>query len=489
MLVPALAIADDPYMMRAQPGRKSRRADHSGDDRSSSGPGIGWTKAVPSARAWLVVALTVVALLFGGGGSPAPRPEIIVQLLAALACICWTFLPGRTNYPIDRRALGLAMLILVLPALQLVPLPPLLWQALPGRALEVQSLALVGADSDWMPWTTSPARTLSAFLAMIPAVAAMLMITRLDLAGRRAVMAAIAALGIVSVAVGTLQLAAGPADWVTFYPDSNGAVFGFQANRNAEVDVLLIALVAGVAAFADWARRSAATLTIVAAFVLVMVLGAGLTGSRAGIALMPFALILAAAILLRRGMTLRRIGTGLGVLLGVGVVAAVMLRGNTAIGRVLARFTGTEDFRAELWTDTWYAIGQFWPFGSGLGTIVPVLIGVERLEVVDVTLPNRAHNDYLELVLEGGAFGLLVLAAIAALLGVLAWRAWRGRTAANRPQVLFAVATLIIIALHSIVDYPLRSMALAHLAGVAAGLLIPPLRVPGATDRMRELQA
>jgi hypothetical protein len=42
------------------------------------------------------------------------------------------------------------------------------------------------------------------------------------------------------------------------------------------------------------------------------------------------------------------------------------------------------------------------------------------------------------------------------------------------PQVVFALVTLTVIALHSLVDYPLRSMSLQCLAGLAVGLLMAP---------------
>lgn len=491
-------ISDDLGMTQARIRRTSVRTGASAANRALGKPRAAWRKALPSAQTAVVLVLTLAALIFGGGGSPAPRPELLVQLVAAAACIAWVLLPATDSAgnpvpasatPLDRRLLAMAGLVLAVPALQLVPLPPALWQALPGRELEVQALALVGAANSWMPWTISPARTLASLLAMLPPVVAMLMVSRLDESGRRTCILAIAALGLVSVGIGTLQLAAGPADWVTFYPDSAGRVFGFQANRNAEVDVLLIALVAGAAVFATWQRRNITALIALAAFCLIMVLGAALTASRAGIALVPIAVLFSALILYQRGMAARRIGLWLAGSFIAVVVAGALLRGNGAIDRVLTRFTSGEDFRAELWTDAWYAIGQYWPLGSGTGTVVPVLIGVERLEVVDVTVPNRVHNDFLELALEAGVPGVLALTATLVLLGMIAWRAWRGRSAANRPQILFAGATLIIIALHSVVDYPLRSMALAHLAGVAAGLLVPVSRAASATGRLRESQA
>ncbi len=59
----------------------------------------------------------------------------------------------------------------------------------------------------------------------------------------------------------------------------------------------------------------------------------------------------------------------------------------------------------------------------------------------------------------------------------MALRAWRKRPE-DRPQVLFGLAALLVIGIHSLVDYPLRSMALACFAALAAGMLATPPRAP-----------
>jgi O-antigen ligase len=130
-----------------------------------------------------------------------------------------------------------------------------------------------------------------------------------------------------------------------------------------------------------------------------------------------------------------------------------------------------EGGRSELWRDAWFAIQQNWPVGVGVGGAQPALIAAERLEVLDPSLPNRVHNDYLELALEGGLPALLLLAAIAGMLSYAAWRRWRERPD-QRHFTAFAGIVLVVVAAHSFVDYPLRSMALACLVGTGAGLLI-----------------
>jgi hypothetical protein len=68
---------------------------------------------------------------------------------------------------------------------------------------------------------------------------------------------------------------------------------------------------------------------------------------------------------------------------------------------------------------------------------------------------------------------VVVMLAVALLLAATAWRSWHRRPA-DRAQTVLGGAILLILAFHSLVDYPLRSMALACLAGVGAGLLSRP---------------
>jgi O-antigen ligase len=153
------------------------------------------------------------------------------------------------------------------------------------------------------------------------------------------------------------------------------------------------------------------------------------------------------------------------------------------LGRVAARFSFTTDARQDLWVDAVYAAKQVWPVGGGIGSFAPLLLSAERLEVVDQSIPVRAHNDWLEWLIEGGAPSILMLAAIIAILLWLVIRRIRALTHDRpavmlRSQTMFGLGSLLLIAAHSFVDYPLRSMSLATLAAVAAAMLIDPAAFP-----------
>ena len=70
----------------------------------------------------ICVALLIVSTIFGGGGSPSPVPELIVELAALMALGAWCLTPkAHNNGPVDRPLwIGTAIFV-ALPIIQLIP--------------------------------------------------------------------------------------------------------------------------------------------------------------------------------------------------------------------------------------------------------------------------------------------------------------------------------------------------------------------------------
>lgn len=416
-------------------------------------------------------------LVLGGGGTPAPLTELICELLAAAMLLAWVALRGPGSLPVGRNVWLVLGLIAVIPILQLVPLPPSAWHALPGRETLRDALALVGKDNAWWTWTVAPQRTLDAVLSLLPPFMVLLVVASASARDRQSILRLIAGFGLLSVAVGAGQLAGGGEGPLQFYSRGEpGVLFGFQANRNAQVDVLLITVLALTAGWSAAAAKSRAALGALLIVGLVLLLGAVLTGSRAGIGLIPVALGWV-VYLLRRERVISALRIKLWQWLALG--AAVLLAGfaawqTKAIAKVLTRFDFTGEYRPDIWRDTVFVIEQYWPVGSGVGTFTRVISAAERLEAVGATLPNRAHNEYLELLLEGGIPLAVCWVLAAALVFAALLRGLRGRHVLPAGHGVFAAGTFSIAMSHSLVDYPFRSMALVSLIAVAAALVLAP---------------
>ena len=132
--------------------------------------------------------------------------------------------------------------------------------------------------------------------------------------------------------------------------------------------------------------------------------------------------------------------------------------------------------RADILATSVKAVGEFMPFGSGIGTFREVYAVYEDHDRLEPnTYVNHAHNDYLELALETGIPGLIVLVLFFAWWGKAAWRAWR-RSDADPYARAAAIASAAIL-VHSLVDFPLRTAAISACFAMSLALLVRQRRV------------
>lgn len=417
-------------------------------------------------------------MIFGGGGSGAPFAELVVQLAALIALSCWFLSPGAiggSSRP-DVLALACIFLFVMIPLVQLIPLPPGLWHSLPGRDVEFQALALVGQDQSWRPISVAPFRTFASALSLVPPLAMLFMTSHLPRSDRRRLIGVLAVLAILSGFVGVVQIVSGGAHWAYLYDYTHpGFATGFQANRNATADLYQIGIVAIAAAAAyrrDKGRHAPFPGILIYGVMLFLLMMTVLTGSRMGIAILPVTLSIAIAIYLPKGRISGKRWMFLAPVAGVVAVILYIASENAVLGQTWQRFDGFKDERFNLWSDTLFAIGQFWPVGSGLGTFLPTFFAAEHLESVNNSAPIRAHSDFLEFALEAGLPGAAVLGV---LLGAISIRLtkifFNENHVAERNPASLSLAAILVFGLHSAVDYPMRSMSLSVIAGLAIGLI------------------
>jgi O-antigen ligase len=138
--------------------------------------------------------------------------------------------------------------------------------------------------------------------------------------------------------------------------------------------------------------------------------------------------------------------------------------------------SGLEDGRWSYARTTIEAAREYMPWGSGLGTFRNAYQPFEAKAGQTRYIINHAHNDYLELALEGGAPALILLA-----LGLVAWT-WRGLQLLRRPSDTSRDAALASLLrrcawlgasmglLHSAMDFPLRTTAAMSVFAVLAAI-------------------
>jgi O-antigen ligase len=128
--------------------------------------------------------------------------------------------------------------------------------------------------------------------------------------------------------------------------------------------------------------------------------------------------------------------------------------------------------RATSFRLTSQAIGDHLPFGSGIGSYGDIYPQYEEPGSVGRWYMNHVHSDFLEVALETGLPGILLI------LLVLLWWLWRVKTIwrAEKPDHFARAATIASAAIlaHSAVDYPLRTAAISALFALCLALMADP---------------
>ena len=438
--------------------------------------------------------------------SNRPLPLLVAELLS-LGLLLYTlrFPPQRLPLP---RGLWLAGgLILLVPLLQLLPLPGGLWQHLPGQAHYYQALQTAGVVPDTRPLSLIPYATEQAWLRLLLPIAVFLVAIGLPTERLRRLGLLLIAMAAGQALLGLLQIGDGADSPLRFGNRLMGdSAVGTYVNRNHLAGLLIMSLpmVLGMLAASvgrgdtdsseHTLRQRLASLgglryhrlLIYAALTLVILIGLVFTRSRAGIGLGMLGILLAAMLFAHR-LGGRNVYGLLGTVLALGLVAAVEI----GLAPVLERFSGADALDDERWeinAATLHTIGEFFPLGSGMGTYPEVFRRFQPQTVPGFI--NRAHNDFLEW-LSGG--GLPIAVALVLILWeycrrwprVLDGEAW---TRFHFLQVGAGLG-LLLIGLHSLVDFNLHIPANATYCALLAALFWHPYQPPAQRRRRRRAGA
>jgi O-antigen ligase len=310
-------------------------------------------------------------------------------------------------------------------------------------------------------------------LSLLPPLAIVAGIVRLGAHRGRYLATAIVVGTVAGILLGAVQVSS---RWGYLYSvTSRGQAAGFFANANYMGTLLLSAIPFTLALLARhragrgqaWRKRLGVHGVIAGALALLL-LGLLLNQSMAAMLLTLPTLLASAALLVAPGSRGRFALTGVALVAGaVGCVAiasmTTLVRGDAAV---------SVSTRQDIYARSAQIAGDMFPAGAGLGAFSRVYPWYENPDTVDFVYVNHVHNDYLELVLEAGLPGaLLLLAALFwwALRSVQVWRS----PVSGRFAKAATVASAAILA-HSAVDFPIRTAAIAAVFATCIALMAEP---------------
>ena len=422
---------------------------------------------------WILATFLVLAFLTGGASRIDAPSLLLLRPLSVVACAL-ALLTLKPTHLVERKWLfaGFGSIVLLC-ILHLIPLPPGLWQSLPGREIvaEVDQLASLG--NVWRPLTMTPMNGWHALASLTTPMAVLLLGAQLNRDDLYRLLPVLLSLGALSGFWGMLQIIGDPQGALYLYkPTNNGTAVGLFANRN-HAAVLLACLFPMLAVYASTSsgtvdqQRMRQFAAIAAGIVLVPLIL--VTGSRSGM-LMSVPALTGAALLYRapaagrtgpRGDARLKLEAGhvvaAGAIVSLIILTIVFSRAE-AWDRMFVQ-SGAEDARSDFWQVGIAMQWKYFPFGSGMGSFVEAYQIDEPLRYLTDSYVNHAHNDWLEVPLTGGLPAMVLMLLASALFLFRAASLWR-RTDKDRRAVKFArLASVVItiVALASTADYPLRT--------------------------------
>jgi hypothetical protein len=447
------------------------------------------------------------ALAFGANYDWAYTP---LFWAAAAIGLLGLFAPGsRERRPIAWPIVVAAALIALIGFVQLIPLAPATVAAISPatdqflRKYDVayQLSTAMGAAGYRHALSIKPAGTWLS-LAALGALTLLLVGTARGLGQRslRALASGLVFVGFTVALVGIVQSGLYSRDpdpvlkiygfWETINKDTYP--FGPFVNRNHFAGWMLLALPVAIGYFSALVARGmrgvrptvrdrllwfsspeASRVVLVGLAALVMALSLVLTLSRSGTACFLLALMISGWFVVRRQAAGSRRHV---TLLYVGAVAIFSL-GWAGLDVILARFTqASVDFssRYNTWKDAWTIFQAFPWLGTGLNTFgtATTIYQTTRLEVHTI----EAHNDYVQLLSEGGVALAIVVILAMILLGREVRRRFREGADDQTTYWIRVGATtgLVAIAFQELVEFSLQMPGNATLFAVVAALAIWP---------------
>lgn len=452
--------------------------------------------------------MLVFAPLIKGGNRPFP---LLILELAAIVLLLAVFIRRDIRQQLGSPMLAALAVLATLPLLHLIPLPDTLWAYLPGRGFYADAMGAVGAEPARRAISLVPRATEAAWLTLLVPLA--VFITTVVTPDRRLekLVRLFIGLAVFQAIIGLAQFGSG--SLTIFLPPEGPPLrhaYGTYPNYDhlagfleMALPIALALLIANIHGGGARLRRHHSRIlrkrlaqlfnsgikfnhaALYAAAALGILLGLVFTRSRTGVALAMLGIFLCVIAFAKRvgGERSVRLVTVFSV---IGLALAV----EAGLAPVLARFTDLSvaaDYRWSIFSGTLVGIGEFFPFGSGIGSYPEIF---RRFQPGDVPyFVNHAHNEYLEWLFEGGLpAALLVLAFL-----VFYLRRWPLLWADEhwsqlRFMQISAGVSLLLMGLHGLIDFnlhiPANAIFFAFLAGVffhreePAGAPAGPKRAP-----------
>ncbi len=430
---------------------------------------------------WTLTIFFVVVFLTGGASRSDVQSLIFLRPLAAIFCGIGLCSLRLDHIRQNRRLFGLAAAIMILPCLHLIPLPPSIWGILPGREIIVATDRVAELGQIWRPISMVPSATWNALYSLFVPLAVLILGVQLKREDQFRFLAVVLLIGLFSAILGIFQIVGGVDSFYYQYEQTNRtSATGLFSNSNHQAN-FLSTLFPMLAIYASTDNNKTISTSPIRTWMIfscaiILVPMLPFTGSRTGLIVGFFGFVSMFFLYKKPNYAAaKRVG---GVKLDlrwavvvfsmicISVLTVIMSRAQ-AVDRLLG--TGANEDRFLVWPYILQMSWKYFPIGSGIGTFAEVYQIDEPLALLSPEYYNHAHNDWLEVFMTAGLPGLALLVFVTVAILQLLFSAFRNPLSEGmegRFRRLGSV-TILIFAIGSVSDYPLRTPALECLFVIA----------------------
>lgn len=441
----------------------------------------------PVTALYVFVIFITFTFFMGGGARDDIQSLIILRPLAILFIGFAIIYKRELRKKWDKFPINMTLLLALLMIIQLIPLPPELWTQLPERKVFAELAELAGIEQPWRPISLSPSKTWNSLFSLCVPLAAMMLFMNINARDRRRAILFIMVLIALSAAWGILQTLGSSRGPLYLYRITNhGTAVGLFANRNHQ-SYMLVSLILFLGWHSFYLQQKnkinplKLSMTLGGIFILIPLIF--ITGSRSGLILMVPALIIALYFFYFGGHFKRKeklykpsksnskinivaklkinsdrfIFVGLIITILLLAVSAIIFSRSLAFDRLFAD-NGIDELRLKVTPVLLHMVDSYLVFGSGFGSFEHIYKIYEPLDFLSPNYFNQAHNDWLQLIIEGGIAALFLLAIL------IIWIARHAifilfrikKLDHNKTSALMCLTFFCLTAIASIADYPIR---------------------------------
>lgn len=450
---------------------------------------------------WLAVLFTYITfcLIFGGASRDGYFAHGILQATAAigiaLIVLAW---PNSATSNGVKTPVGLIGVLLSWGLIHIIPIPFDVWRQMPGRNAVLDGYQSLGVSPIALPMSMDPESSLHSLSYALTPLFVLVLSARVGLRRlQRTVPIFLTCVGGVTVLLGLLQVIDGRESALYLYQNTNrGYPVGLFANVNHFAILSLIIVPFVVLALQrlslskNGADHKVALGAVFSSILLLLLLGIGAAGSIAVyiISIPVFCLAFSWAQMFLVKSSARNL-TAIGLVLLVAFVVFVIATSPILAGLGMINSSEDPTSRQNMWSFTLAAATEYWPIGTGAGTYESVIPSFENPNIVSSRYIASAHNEYLQLVMEYGVAGVVVILLALVWLGKRTWSIMRKSALSNSQQ--FQKAALLgvyICMIHCLVDYSVRTPTMAAILSLLVASIALSEQHPSEQKEIKETQ-